>query len=182
VPFPLVTERLLLRHFHESDLDAFHAYRNDPEVFRYQGWHVPYLRETAAEFIAEMKDAVPGAEGRWFQTAVQRKSDHALIGDVAFCPMRGDARQAFFGFTLARCFWGQGYAAEAAQAVLDYLFRELEMHRIVAEIDTENTHSIRLLERLGFRREAHHVESYPTENGWRDEYVYALLEREARRP
>ena len=103
--FPLVTERLLLRHFHESDLDAFHAYRNDPEVFQYQGWHVPYLRETAAEFIAEMKDAVPGVEGCWFQAAVQRKSDHALIGDVAFCPMRGDARQAFFGFTLARRFW-----------------------------------------------------------------------------
>ena len=95
MPFPLVTERLLLRHFHESDLDAFHAYRNDPEVFQYQGWHVPYLRETAAEFIAEMKDAVPGVEGCWFQAAVQRKSDHVLIGDVAFCPMRGGCAAGF---------------------------------------------------------------------------------------
>jgi len=182
MPFPLVTDRLLLRHFHESDLDAFHAYRNDPEVFKYQGWSVPYLRETAAEFIAEMKDAVPGERGRWFQTAIQRKSDHILLGDMAFCPMRTDPRQAYFGFTLARPYWRHGYAGEAARAVLDYLFDELEIHRVVAECDAENINSFRLLERLGFRREAHHVENYWTESGWRDEYVYALLEREGRRP
>ena len=182
MPLPLVTERLLLRHFHESDLDAFHAYRNDPEVFKYQGWSVPYLREMAAEFIAVMKDAVPGEEGHWFQVAVQRKSDYALVGDVAFCPLRGSPRQAFFGFSLARRFWGQGYASEATQAVLDYLFHELDMHRVVADCDVENAHSIRLLERLGFRREAHHLESYWTGEQWCDEYVYALLEREARRP
>ncbi len=182
MPYPLVTERLLLRHFHESDLDAFYAYRNDPEVFKYQGWGVPYLREMAAEFIAQMKDAVPGEEGHWFQTAIQRKSDHTLIGDVAFCPMRGNPQQAFFGFSLARRFWGQGYASEAAQAVLDYLFHELEMHRIVADCDAENVHSYRLLERLGFRREARHLESFWTGEQWRDEYVYALLGREWRRP
>lgn len=178
MPFPFLTERLLLRRFHDTDLDAFHTYRNDPEVFKYQGWQRPYLRETAAEFITEMKDAAPGQEGRWFQAAIQRRSDATLLGDVAFCPQRGNPHQAYLGFTLARRFWGQGYAREAVGAVLDFLFLELDMHRIAADCDAENSNSYRLLERLGFRREAHHVESYPVADGWRDEYVYALLERE----
>ncbi|MFZ5880031.1 MAG: GNAT family N-acetyltransferase [Chloroflexota bacterium] len=182
MPFPLLTERLLLRRFHESDLDAFRAYRNDPEVFQYQGWQTPYLREMAAEFIAEMKDAIPGREGYWFQAAIQRRSDYTLLGDVAFCPQRGNPRQAYLGFTLARRFWGQGYAGEAVGAVLGFLFGELDMHRLIAVCDAENANSYRLLERLGFRREAHHVESYPGADGWRDEYVYALLEREWPRP
>jgi aminoglycoside 6'-N-acetyltransferase len=182
MPYPLVTERLLLRHFLEADLDAFHAYRNDPEVSKYQGWQVPYLREMAAEFIAEMKDAIPGEEGRWFQTAIQHNADHILLGDVAFCPMRGDPRQAYLGFTLARPYWGQGFAREAVQAVLNYLFHELDMHRIVGVCDAANVNSYRLLEHFGFRREAHHVENYWLGERWGDEYVYALLEREWPRP
>lgn len=182
MPFPLVTERLLLRHFLEADLDAFHAYRADPEVAKYQGWQTPYLREVAADFIADMKDAIPGEEGRWFQSAIQRRSDYTLLGDVAFCPLRGNPRQAFLGFTLARPYWGQGYASEATRAVLDFLFGELDMHRIVAYCDVVNANSYHLLERLGFRREAHHIESFSMGERWGDEYVYALLEREWHRP
>jgi RimJ/RimL family protein N-acetyltransferase len=183
MPIHIETERLLLRHFHESDLEPFLAYRNDPEVRKYQGWQVPYLREMAADFIDEMKAAVPGEEGRWFQTAIQRKADHVLIGDLAFHPLRGNPRQAYFGFTLARPFWGQGYASEAARALLDHLFGVLAMHRIIADCDVDNANSYRLLERLGFRREAHHVENYWLGGDrWGDEYVYALLEREWRRP
>ncbi len=182
MPFPLETKRLILRHFRDSDLDVFMAYRNDPEVYRYQGWKRPYFLEYATEFIAEMKGAVPGAEGRWFQSALERRQDGVMIGDVAFSPMRGKP-QAYVGFTLARPFWGQGYASESMRALIDYLFGELSFHRLVAECDADNANSYHLLERLGFRREAHHVENYWLGGDrWGDEYVYALLEREWRRP
>ncbi|HEY6074504.1 MAG TPA: GNAT family protein, partial [Anaerolineales bacterium] len=101
-----------------------------------------------------------------------------LIGDVGFCPISGSHGQAYLGFTLARQYWNQGYALEATTAVLNYLFGELKLHRVIADCDTENTGSFRLLERLGFRREAHHCESYWLGDHWGDEYVYALLERE----
>lgn len=178
--FPLETGRLILRAFVEADLDPFLAYRNDPEVHRYQGWEIPYLRDVAEEFIRCMKAARPGSEGNWFQTALELKSTHELIGDMGFLPSQSPHGQARLGVTLARRFWGQGYAAEGLAALLDYIFGELGLHRVYADCDPENRGSIRLLERLGFRLEAHHIESYWLGNGWGDEYVYALLEREWR--
>jgi len=66
------------------------------------------------------------------------------------------------------------------RALIDFIFTELDLHRLVADCDAENVNSYRLLERLGFRREAHHVESYWLGERWGDEYAYALPGREWR--
>ncbi len=178
MPFPLATRRLILRPFTDADLEPFLAYRNHPEVHRYQGWKTPYQREMAEEFIRSMQAAEPGREGQWFQAALELKSTHELIGDVGFAPREGSHGQAHLGVTLARPFWNKGYAVEGITAILDFIFDELSLHRVHADCDTENRGSIRLLERLGFRREAHHVKSYWLGDRWGDEYVYAILEHE----
>jgi len=176
----LETPRLLLRNFREMDLEPFLLYRNDPEVYRYQGWKRPYLREDALEFIAKMKNAIPGTSGEWFQLAIESKANGELLGDIAFHLTKSNPRQAYLGYTLSRAFWGQGYASEAARKVLDYLFRVLDLHRVLADCDVDNLASIRLLELLGFRREAHYLESFwvESETRWGSEYLYALLQRE----
>lgn len=176
--FPFETERLVLRQFKKTDLEPFLVYRNDPQVYRYQGWKVPYERSLAEEFVEFQRLADPTREGEWFQTALELKATHTLIGDVGYFPRKGYNGQAYLGYTLARPFWGQGYAREAVSRIIEYLMDELKLHRIVADCDTDNTSSIRLLEWLGFRREAHHVESYWLGDRWGDEYDYALLERE----
>ena len=178
--FSLETPRLILRSFQDSDLEPFLAYRNDPEVSRYQGWIMPYLREAAAEFIAEAQLIQPGTPGVWMQLALESRETGVLLGDIAFHITKSNPRLAYLGYTLARASWGQGYASEAAHTVLDYLFRVLDLHRVVADCDVDNQASIRLLERLGFRREAHYLESFwlEHENRWGSEYLYALLQRE----
>ena len=179
--FILETPRLILRSFRDSDLEPFLAYRNDPQVYRYQGWKTPFLRVDGEKFISEMKLAVPGTPGEWLQLAIEcREGGETIIGDVAFHITKSNPRMAYLGYTLARSAWGQGYAGEAALKVLDYLFRVLDLHRIVADCDVANTASIRLLERLGFRREAHYIESFwlEKEGVWGSEYLYALLQRE----
>jgi RimJ/RimL family protein N-acetyltransferase len=175
----LETPRLILRTFCNADLEPFLAYRNDPEVYRYQGWKTPYLRTDAAEFIAQMKNAVPGTPGEWYQLAIELKGG-GLVGDMAFHLVKSNPRQAYLGYTLSRAAWGQGYASEAAHKTLDYLFRVLDLHRVVADCDVDNAASIRLLEKLGFRREAHYLESFwlSGEARWGSEYLYALLQRE----
>lgn len=184
----LETPRLIIRQFRDSDLEAFVAYRNDPEVYRYQGWKTPYLREYAADFIARTKAVTPGTPGEWLQLAIERRplapgeraEGEGMIGDIAFHITRSNPRQAYLGYTLARSAWGQGYASEAAHKLLDYLFRVLDLHRVIADCDIDNAASIRLLERLGFRREAHNLESFwlEGESRWGSEYLYALLQRE----
>lgn len=172
------TPRLLIRPFRDCDLEPFLKYRNDPRVAEYQGWGVPFQRQKAIEFISEMKKATPGMPGEWYQFAIEHRDTHQLLGDMAFHVMQSNTQQACIGYTLAHDQQGHGYATEAVQRLLDYLFRELNLHRVVAECDVLNTASYQLLERMGFRREAHFVESLWFKGRWSSEYHYAILKRE----
>lgn len=176
--FSLETGRLLLRSFQDSDLEEFHNYRSDPLVARYQGWDVPYALEDARNFLDEMKNTEPATPGKWFQAAIQSKSSEKLLGDCAFHIKESDNRQAYIGITVAREYWRMGYGMEACSRLLDYLFNELELHRVVAECDVDNAASIALCARLGFRREAHLIENIWFKGAWGSEFHYALLERE----
>jgi RimJ/RimL family protein N-acetyltransferase len=185
MPIFLETNRLVLRPLSKEDMVPFLAYRNDPQVYIYQGWKVPYLREQAEDFIFHNSSFKTVPVGEWLQLAIiPKNSDNiskpVMIGDIAFHITRSNPRLAYIGYTLERSAWGKGYAREAAQAVLDYLFRVENMHRVIADCDVMNLSSVRLLERLGFRREAHYLESYWMESSqsWGSEYLYALLQRE----
>lgn len=175
--FPLETKRLVLRQFRDSDLESFLAYRNDPEVARYQSWNTPYPRERAVRFFHELKSTNP-MSGDWLQIAIELKASHDMIGDVAFSTKADDALQAVIGYSMARQYWGNGYAFEAVSRLMTLLFDDLHLHRVVAECDVRNVHSWKLLEKLGFRREAHLVENIFFKGSYGSEYHYAILERE----
>jgi len=173
----LETARLILRHFTDADLVPFMAYRNDPDVARYQGWEGISEAEAHA-FIEEQKLVQPGVPGQWFQIAIALKETGMLAGDCALKIDEHDERQAEIGYTLARAYQGKGIAAEAVSRVLDYAFRTLELHRVIAITDCENAASIALLERLGLRRDGHFIQNVWFKGRWADEYLYAILQHE----
>ena len=172
------TPRLLLRPFQETDLESFAAYRSDPVVARYQSWSSPYTLDQARAFLKEMEIVPAGAPGTWYQLAVERQCQPGLIGDCAFEVLAVDKRQAQIGFTFAPAYQKQGYATEAVKGLLDYMFGELHLHRVIATCDVENQASVRLLERLGMRREAELAENIWFKGAWGSEYLYALLHKE----
>lgn len=169
--------RLILRRFADADLSTFLAYLNDPLVARYQTWE-SYTEEQARDVIEQQKGLEPGRPGQWFTFAAELKDTKALIGHVALSVKEADQRQAEIGFTFAREYQGKGLAKEAAEAVLDYAFTRLGMHRVVAVTDCENERSVALLGRLGMRREGHFIENIRFKGGWGSEYLYALLRKE----
>lgn len=175
--FLLKTDRLHIRQFQDSDLESFFNYRNDPKVARYQGWDVPYPHEKALEFVAEMKSKEPTTYGEWFQTAIEEIGSGVMVGDCAFY-LKKDDPQAYIGCTIARPHWRMGYGTEAIRCLLDHLFGELDMHRVIAITDVENMASFLTLERLGFRREGHFIENLMFKGQWASEYHYAMLKRE----
>lgn len=175
--FPIETDRMILRRFAESDLSVIFTYRNDLEVAKYQNWTATGENELRA-FIRDLKTARPGTPGEWFQVAVELKSTKELIGDCALKINKEDARQGEIGFTLALKHQGKGFATEAVSGLLDYAFTKLELHRIIAITDCENTASVHLLERLGMRREGHFLQNIRNKGEWRDEYLYAILRDE----
>ena len=178
---PIETARLLLRSFAPGDAQGFSDYRSDPGVALYQGWDAPYSLTKAEQFVAEMQQARPGGQDDWYQVAVELKSGGVLIGDIGFKIFSG-GQQAEIGFTLASAYQGKGYAFEATHRILQYLFEQLTLHRVQANCDPRNSASVRLLERLGMRREGHMIENVWYKGEWADEYWYAVLHREWNAP
>lgn len=176
--FLLETHRLLLRPFRDGDAATFAAYRSDPLVARYQGWDAPFTLEQATAFVASMMQAEPGRPGAWFQAAIERRADGAMLGDCAFQVLADEPQQAQIGCTLARAHQGQGIAAEAVSRLVEYLFADLGLHRVIGVCDLENQASRRLLERLGFHLEGVFRENVLFKGAWGSECVYALLRRD----
>ena len=172
----LESERLLLRRFADGDLLPFLAYLNDPLVARYQNWE-SYGEQQARDVIERQKSLEPGLPGEWFTFALELKETRALVGHIAL-KTQEDNRQAEIGFTLAREYHGKGLAFEAASRVLEYLFINLEMHRVTAITDCQNHRSAALLNRLGMRREGHFIQNIWFKGKWGDEYLYAVLREE----
>ena len=171
---PLTTKRLRLRPFTRADLEAFAAYRSDPEVARYQSWTPPYTMEEAEAFFAPQERATPGAPGVWSQLAIERRDTPGILGDCAFQVLEDDPKQAQIGVTLSQAAQGHGYATEAISRLLDHLLHTLGLHRVTATCDAENDACARLLERVGMQREAHFVENIWFKGAWGSEYVYAI--------
>jgi aminoglycoside 6'-N-acetyltransferase len=174
---PLDSARLVLRRFSGADLAAFLAYRNDPEVARFQSWESFSLTEATA-FVARQEVQEIASPGQWLQIAIAVKQTGQLVGDCALKIHGADARQATIGITLCRPFQGRGLATEALSALLDYLFLEASLHRVQADTDPANTPAWKLLERLGMRREAHSLQSLWFKGHWADEFFYAILRHE----
>ncbi len=174
--FLLETSRLILRPFTRRDLPDFIAYRNQPKVSRYQSWHTFSAKE-AEEFYSQQQSISFNQDESWFQVALEHQDSKRLIGDFAI-HFFDDGRQVELGFTLHPQYQHQGYAAEAAQALLRLLFTNLKKHRATAITDAENTAAHRFLQRLGFRQEAHFIKNVMFKGLWADEYAFALLKDE----
>lgn len=156
------TARVVVRRFREEDAAGLSAYRGDPEVARYQGW-TEFSEADALTFIKEMRAGRPGVPGEWYQFALGRAPDGALIGDIGFKVRAGDPSLADIGYTLARAHQGLGLASEAVAAVIEFAFARLGVECVVATIDERNVASLALARRLGMRE----VEVIETE--WRGE-------------
>ncbi|WP_042165913.1 GNAT family N-acetyltransferase [Paenibacillus gorillae] len=168
----IITDRLFIRILDMRDRDAFFSYRTMPEVYKYQSWK-PENRDDAENFLTANMAVVPNTSDSWLQLAVCLK-DGSLAGDVGIHFLE-DGFQAEIGYTFSPEYQRKGYAAEAVSAVMDYLFIQLNKHRITGSVDPDNLRSIKLLEGLGFRKEAHFVKSYRMNDQWYDDCVYAML-------
>jgi RimJ/RimL family protein N-acetyltransferase len=172
----ITTERLVLRRFRTADAQTLAEYRSDPEVARYQSWDAPFPLLRAETAVANFMASDPGKAG-WFQYAVERAEDKALIGDVAV-HLHDNLKQAEIGFTLATAYQKRGYATEAVAAVLDRLFRVQGLHKVTGECDARNRNSAALMERLGFSREGHLRQQTWIKGEWTDDLIYGLLAEE----
>jgi RimJ/RimL family protein N-acetyltransferase len=174
----LETDRLILRQIKMDDKEAVFEYRSDKETNKYQG-SIPETLEEMENFIRKTAKQINEPD-TWFQFVLLAKESNKVIGDIGLHFLADDDRQVEIGFTLHKAYQKKGYATEALKSILNYLFSELNKHRIIASIDPDNIDSIRLVERLGLRKEGHFVQSLFFKGEWADELIYAMLKREWR--
>ena len=168
--------RLIARRFDPRDLEAFVAMRDNPDVARFQSWS-GFSLDDGRKFLGWIRLRNPGDQG-WFQFALEHRDSGAFIGDCGLHIMEHDRRLAQLGFTIARPHWNQGYASEVVTSLVNYAFAGFELHRITASVDPRNTASCRVLEKTGFRKEAHFLRSEWFKGGWADDAIYARLRPE----
>ncbi|WP_457581165.1 GNAT family N-acetyltransferase [Ensifer canadensis] len=171
------TDRLTIRHFAPEDFGGFHAYHRLPEVYRYL-YADPLDEDGAREKFAKAINPRLDEYGDVAVFAVERQEDGVLVGEVLLKLASKAARQAETGYIFNPAFAGKGYATEAMRAALELGFSKLNFHRIFARLDPLNAGSVRVVERLGMRREAHLIQNDLFNGQWGDEYIYALLQRE----
>jgi RimJ/RimL family protein N-acetyltransferase len=147
---PIQTSRLCLRVFELADLDALAKINSDPEVMRHTGNGNTVSRE-------ETEKRLHAYIEHWQQhgfglRAVIHKSDHAFVG---FCGLQfvAGTQEIEVGFRLAKQYWGQGFATEAARAVLRHGFEVLGLDRVIGLAQPANIASQRVLEKSGLKHE-----------------------------
>lgn len=138
------TERLVMRRFVESDLEYVAAMRADKDVMRYI--RAPQNRNESANWIELINS-------RWEKEkigfcALFKKQTGEFVGWCGLWIL-AETGETEVGYAIAKDFWGEGYAVEAAYAFLDYAFNKLKLKKIAAVADPKNTGSRRVMEKLG---------------------------------
>jgi [ribosomal protein S5]-alanine N-acetyltransferase len=171
------TRRLTIRKLRETDLDAFHQYRADPEITKYQGFDT-FTRQQALDFIRQQESKRPDLTGEWLQFAIEISDRQLLVGDCAIHIRKENLQIADTGITIAAEFQRKGYASEVMSGLLNYLFLTRKVLRVVETVDAQNIASIQLMKKLGFRQEGYFVDNIFFKGKWGSEIQFALLRKE----
>ena len=176
--YPILTERLTLRPFSRRDVDAVYSYRSRADVSEFLFDH-PMTHDECAEAVRARAGQIGfTSEGDKIVLAVERRDDARLIGEVSLIWRSVPDLQGEVGYIFHPDAHGQGYASEAARALLAFGFEVMGLHRIYARCDARNAASERVMQRLGMRKEAHFREHMQVKGSWDEELIYALLEGE----
>jgi RimJ/RimL family protein N-acetyltransferase len=145
------TNRLILREWKDKDLEAFARLNQDPKVLEFLS--APLTFEESADWIKRINQHFKEhGFGLWAATLTTGE----FIGYIG---LNVPAFAAHFtpcveiGWRLASAFWEKGYATEGAQAVLEYGFNQLGLKEIVSFTVPANTRSIRIMEKIGMKRD-----------------------------
>lgn len=173
----LTTDRLLLRDFVESDWPAVLAYQSDPRYLRFYEWTERTPEDVQAfvgRFLAQQEET-PRLK---YQLAIVLQATGQLIGNAGIRMKSASAHEGDIGGELDPQHWGQGYATEAARAIVQFGFDELHLHRISAHSVAENLGSARILEKLGMQLEGRLRDSEQFKGRYWDTLHFAILDYE----
>ncbi len=160
----LETARLVLRRFEASDAQQmFVNWASDAANLEYLGWNaygsVEDLKATLLKWEEEYSDS---STYRW---CIAEKETREAVGEISVVYDRPPNRCAEIGYVLSKGHWGQGYAPEAFKAVIDFLFKDVGYHKVIARHDVDNPASGAVMEKCGLEYEATFIDGHLRKDG-----------------
>ena len=176
-PFPnLESERLVLRRLKDSDAPEVYKIRSNLERMKYIPRPILQNEEEALAMIQMMNAKID--ENTDINWAVCLKNSDKIIGFMGFYRVQPESYRTEIGYMILPEYDGKGYVSEAVTTMLNYAFNTVGFHSVEAVIDPNNFGSARVLEKNGFRKEAHFIENFFWNNEFIDSVHYGILKRE----
>jgi aminoglycoside 6'-N-acetyltransferase len=174
------TERLILREMRESDAADLLEYQSNPAIVRYIPWpegNPETVQRHIEKTLANSKTS-PKEEGDYLVLVWELRNSGKVIGQSNISIQSLEHRRGEVGWVTHQDFQRQGYAYEASLAMLKFGFEQMNLHRIVAEMDTRVPASAAVARKLGMRKEAELKEVEFFKGEWCDMWTYAILKSE----
>jgi ribosomal-protein-alanine N-acetyltransferase len=179
LPLVIETPHLRLRPLEATDIDAVYALASEPDVARLMSWRAHTNRDESRAFVESVLEA--RAQAQTIMWAIEHAGVFAgcvgLHGITwTFRAWRID--RAELGYWLGKPFWGKGLMSEAARAATRFAFEVLRLHKITIGCIEGNHASQRIIEKLGYRFLALHIEDVWRDGQWWDHRRYEMLASE----
>ena len=148
----LETERLILRRYKETDIDAMYDIITDKRLSTFIKF--PDLsKEEELECIKEwIRDADESKYEKW---VIERKKDNIIVGNIDVNTVSKKHNYCNVGYTIRYNYWGNGYASEALKVVSDYLLNERNYYLVECSCNELNKQSSRVMEKAGFKKDGY---------------------------
>jgi RimJ/RimL family protein N-acetyltransferase len=172
---PILTDRLVIRRFRETDLVDLVAFESLPEVVRYLYWDDLSGKAIQERLTRRLLLHTITTAGDGVLLAAEHAASGKVIGHVMLEWVSQQHAQGEIGFVFDPRFQRQGYGTEATTAVMKLGFARLDLHRIVGRADARNVASAALMRRLGMRQEAMFRQDEYVKGEWTDTVLFAAL-------
>lgn len=168
--------KINLRWITVADAMSIYKYAGDKAISRYTFIPHPYTLQNAHDFIKTTKSDRRKNAGYHF--GLENPENGQIIGMVGLQNIKFVSRCGELGYWLGKPFWGKGIMSEAIHLMLRFCFFKVKLHRVQAYVFPANEASVRLLEKVGLKREGLLRERFAHRGDYADAYLYAILEDE----
>lgn len=172
----LTTKRLKLVELTFADLEDIHKLHSLPEVDEYNTLGIPTTMDTTAILLNEWLGQQQLAPRSSYIFCIKQFDTNQFVGLIALMLGKVNFKIAEVWYKTLPQYWRYGFATEALKQLLYFGFTDLCLHRIEAGCAVENIASIKVLEKVGMRREGRKRKVLPIRGSWVDNYLYAMLD------
>lgn len=167
-------EHLTIREFKQNDLEGLLAYETQPGMCQFE----PGLTDsdTAQSYLNNAIRYAREVPRTNYYLGVTLPPRYELIGRVSLTIQNPSISEWEIGWAIRMDDWGKGYAPESARQILEFAFRNLHAHRVVAFCHVGNAQSAKVMEKIGMQREGYLRQTRWFKEAWADELIYAILD------